>query len=467
MLTESKEQYVASISSSGTVMIEFYGGLGVIGGTKIMISTPNARVLLDLGLDIPSGTDLFRPPVGTRPGREIADYLNTGQAPALPGIYDPALLPLRGPRAGQLVDLGHPDPRPSAVFISHAHIDHDGMIGFVRPDLACYAHPQTAAIHQALRSAGLGPAGHPPRLLAAWPNQPLVIGDLIIEPIEVDHDVPGACGFLITTPDGRIAYTGDLNTHRGVASLGFAERVRGVDVLITETTMLSFDPLPPEPIAEAAVVEMVRNQIAPPELQLISLYERDLVRCQAMINLATDSARTLVWPGQQAAFLHLMGLAGVVTWDGSRPQRGENVEAVTNATTEAGPITAVGLSDIWGRPESYLVQTDNWDDAGLLDLPIGRQTRWIHCQGEPLGPFMPDWQPFVDWLDHLGIERVEVGSSGHAGPLGLVDLVRRVNPGVVFPVHGARPQALATLLADGGPPVPVTVPEAGRTYGVR
>ena len=107
---------MASISSSGTVMMEFYGGLGVIGGTKIMISTPNARVLLDLGLDIPSGTDLFRPPVGTRPGREIADYLNTGQAPALPGIYDPALLPLRGrePANSLILAIRIPDRRLSS-----------------------------------------------------------------------------------------------------------------------------------------------------------------------------------------------------------------------------------------------------------------------------------------------------------------------------------------------------------------
>lgn len=448
-------------------VFQFYGGLGVIGGSKIMISTPNGRVLLDLGLDLPSGADLFRPPVGTRIGHELADYLNTGRAPELPGIYDPALLPIRGPRAGRVVDLGHPDPRPSAVFISHAHIDHDGMIGFVRTDLACYAHPQTVAIHQALRSAGLGPAGHPAGLTEAPPGRPVTIGDLIIEPIEVDHDVPGACGFLITTPDGRIAYTGDINTHRGVASLDFADRVKGADVLITETTMLSFDPLPPEPPGELAVAEIVRDQLAPPELQLISLYERDLVRCQAMIDVASELGRVLVWPGQQAAFLQLMGLSGVVTWDLSRPQRPEHGDALANATTEAGPITTVGLADVWARPESYLIQTDSRDAAGLLDLPIGRQTRWIHSQGEPLGPFMPDWQPFVDWLDHFGIERIEAGSSGHAGPTGLVDLVRRINPGVVFPIHGFRPEALVSALADGGPVVPVTVPEAGRAYSVR
>ncbi|GAB3923520.1 MBL fold metallo-hydrolase [Microlunatus endophyticus] len=447
--------------------IEFYGGLGVIGGSKIMISTPYGRVLLDLGLDIPSGTDLFRSPVGTRTGHELADYLNTGQAPDLPGIYDPALLPLRGPRAAAVVDLGQPDPRPSAVFISHAHIDHDGMIGFVRPDLACYAHPTTVSIHRALRSAGLGPAGHAPTLQDAPPGRAVVVGDITVEPIAVDHDVPGACGFLITTPDGRIAYTGDINVHRGDASRDFADRAKGVDVLITETTMLSFDPLPLEPPGEQAVGDVVRDQLGRPGLQLISLYERDLDRCQTMINLAAQLGRVLVWPGQQAAFLQLMGLSGVVTWDDSRPQRPEHTEALANATTEVGPIRTVSLADVWAHPGAYLLQTDSRDDAGLLDLPIGEQTTWIHSQGEPLGPFMPDWQPFVDWLDHFGIERIEAGSSGHAGPAGLVDLVRRINPGVVFPIHGFRPEALVTALAQVIPVVPAIVPEAGRAYFVR
>ena len=42
-----------------SVSVEFFGGLRVIGSSKIMIWTPNARVLLDMGLDIPAAGDLF------------------------------------------------------------------------------------------------------------------------------------------------------------------------------------------------------------------------------------------------------------------------------------------------------------------------------------------------------------------------------------------------------------------------
>ena len=43
--------------------VEFWGGVGVIGSSKVLITEGDHRVLLDFGLDIPRGTDLFRPPV--------------------------------------------------------------------------------------------------------------------------------------------------------------------------------------------------------------------------------------------------------------------------------------------------------------------------------------------------------------------------------------------------------------------
>lgn len=39
------------------------------------------------------------------------------------------------------------------------------------------------------------------------------IDNLTIEPIHVDHSVPGAYGFLIHTSGGTIVYTGDFQDH--------------------------------------------------------------------------------------------------------------------------------------------------------------------------------------------------------------------------------------------------------------
>ena len=74
------------------VTIEFWGGLGVIGGSKIMVEDGGHRVLLDIGLDIPNGANLFRLPVRNRPGRELSDRLRMNAAPRIPGVFDPAVL---------------------------------------------------------------------------------------------------------------------------------------------------------------------------------------------------------------------------------------------------------------------------------------------------------------------------------------------------------------------------------------
>lgn len=450
-------------------VIEFYGGLGVIGGSKIMIITPNARVLLDIGLDIPGKVDLFADPVRTRCGTELADYLNTGQAPELAGIYDPGMLPVVGPRAQRSAALAELDPRPTAIFLSHPHIDHDGMLGFVRPEVPCYAHPDAVALHRALAISGLGPAGNPVALRPAAPDVPITIGDLTVEPIEVDHDVPGACGFLITGPDGRIGYTGDLNTHRngGRRSHRFAERIHRVDALITETTLLSFDPLPEEPVSEQDVLAVIGAQLDGEELQLISAYERDVERAQAIIDRARHRGRTMVWPGRQAAFLSLLGVRDVVTWDDSRRQRKAHQIAVANAIAAGTEPIMVSLARVTDRPGDYLVQTDGDDLPALLDLPITAGTGWIHSQGEPLGEFMPGWQPFMDWLEHLGVEVVRAGSSGHAGAQALIELIKQIAPGTVYPIHGFRPETAAQLLGVPQTGARTIVPAAGIRYPLR
>jgi ribonuclease J len=55
--------------------IEFWGCVGVIGSSKVLIHDGGHRVLLDLGLDIPRGSDLFRSPAALPRGRELSARL--------------------------------------------------------------------------------------------------------------------------------------------------------------------------------------------------------------------------------------------------------------------------------------------------------------------------------------------------------------------------------------------------------
>ncbi|GAA4181758.1 MBL fold metallo-hydrolase [Gryllotalpicola koreensis] len=422
--------------------IEFFGGLGVIGSSKIVISQGNSRVQLDMGLDIPSGEDLMAAPVGldSRRGRELADLLRIGAAPRVPGLYDPRWLPADVASEELLTDA----PGLHALFISHAHLDHMGLVGFVRPSVPVYAMAQTVELLRALQLSGEPVLGAEPAWRVISPGVPVTVGDITVEALPVDHDVQGACGFLVTTPDGRIAFTGDLRFHGSEAQLSrdFAAAVAGVDVLITEGTTLSWEPLP-APVTEADAAQRFRAALDEASgLVLVALYPRNTLRAARFAEAAREAGRTLVWPGRVAALFARLGCGDVVTWDASRPQASDHLEAIARAEADGFRFSTVSLDAVRAEPGRYVVMPDPHDLPSLLDLPLVPGDMLLHSNGQPLGDFDTWWRPFTAWLGQLGVELRSAGSGGHASADDLHAMVERIAPRVVFPIHTFSPRRL-------------------------
>ena len=427
--------------------IEFYGGLGVIGSSKVVIRHGSgagaSRVQLDMGLDIPNGEDLMAAPVGlgTRPGRELADLLRLGAAPRVPGLYDPRWLPADVSSAELLADA----PGSHALFVSHAHLDHMGLAGFVRPAVPVYATPQTVELLRALAASGEGVLGAEPDWRPIEFGAPVTVGEITVEALPVDHDVPGAAGFLVTTPDGRVAFTGDLRFHGEQPDLSrdFAAAISGVDVLVTEGTALSWEPRSDSAATEADVVTRFQATLAEASgLVLIALYPRNVQRARRIADAARGAGRIVVWPGRVAALFARLGLPGIVTWDASRPQAAGHLEAVAAARADGFPIEPVSLEAVRTAPGRFVVMPDPHDLPSLLDLPLHPGDVLLHSNGQPLGDFDTWWRPFTAWLARLGVELRFAGSSGHATADDLHAMVERVAPPVVFPIHSFSPRRL-------------------------
>jgi ribonuclease J len=397
--------------------IEFWGGVGVIGSSKILVHDGGYRVLLDLGTDIPRGGDLFSGQVSLPPGQELSARLRVGAAPPVPGIYDPAAL-----EPGD--SLGEPDGQ-AAAFFSHPHLDHVGLAGFIRPDIPVHASPAAVALLGALDLAGERLPG--PRGMAAGPaswrpvtaGEPVAVGPMRVERIDVDHDVPGASGYRVTTSDGVLAFTGDIRFHGRAPqrSWAFADAVAGCDVLVTEGTTLSFSDGPAR--TEADVEGDYAAALAGSEdLLLQSVYPRDTERASALIGLAGAAGRTILWPARVAAFLRAAGVAGAVAMDDA------------------------GLRAVRDEPGGYVVQLDPGRLPDLLGLPLGSGTVMLHANGEPLGPFDPRWAAYTSWLAQCGVPLRQIGCSGHASADDLHEMVYRIAPSVVMPIHTASPRRL-------------------------
>ena len=396
---------------------EFWGGLGVIGSSKILIRDGRHRVLLDIGLDIPGETNLFRAPVRERPGHELADWLRVGGAPHLPGIYDPAALNPGDPLAEPVGE-----PGDTAVFVSHPHIDHVGLAGFVRPEIGVYAHTDAVDLLRALDAAGAGLPGGDPDWRRLTAGQTVTVGPMEVECVPVDHDVPGACGYLVRTSAGSLAYTGDIRFHgrHPERSWGFVERAAGVDVLVIEGTTLSFAQPDGAPRTEDDVLASFVDVLDTAEgLVLLSLYPRDVERVVEFMAAARAAGRMVVWPRQTAEFLSGLGVADVLTW-------GAGAE----------------LAQLHAEPGAFVVAPDVSALPDLLDLPLRPGDVFVHANGEPLGEFDPRWPVFADWLAHLGVELRRIGCWGHASPEDLHRMVERVAPHAVFPIHTFEPTRL-------------------------
>jgi ribonuclease J len=392
--------------------IEFWGGVGVIGSSKVLIRDGGHRVLLDLGTDIPKDGDLFRAPASTRPGRGLADRLAVGAAPAIPGVFDPAALD-PGHRLAEAVG-------PTAVFITHPHIDHVGLAGYIRAETPVHTSPESARLLRALAGSGEGLAGGDPDWIEVADGEPVDFGPIRIERIPVDHDVPGASGYLVRTGDGTLAFTGDYRFHGSHPELSwqFAERVAGCDVLVTEGTTLSFDefhPLRTEADTERDFAEALDGN---PDLLILAVYPRDVERVERFTEAAAAAGRTIVWPDRTAAFLAAMGLPTPLSH------------------------SELGLAGLRDAPGRYIFQFDADQITDLLDLPIGPRTLFLHANGEPLGPFEPRWPLFTEWLAKLGIEHRRIGNVGHGYQDDVHEFVHRIAPKVVVPIHTFSPYRL-------------------------
>ncbi|MHB8296836.1 MAG: MBL fold metallo-hydrolase [Acidimicrobiales bacterium] len=408
--------------------IRFYGGVGSIGSTSFLVEQDGWRALFDLGPRIPGRDALLRAPVRLPRGRELRARARLGEAPRIDHLY----------RKGAVEGLETGSDGRTAVFVSHGHIDHMGLLGWVDPAIAIHASEGTVRLIDALERSGQGLEGGPARLAALPAGVPVQVGPLSVERHPVDHDVPGASGYLVRCDDGVIAYTGDFRLHgrHGEQSEGFARVAAGAAALIVECTNLSGGPrTAPAPEAEVERAFELRLERTS-GLVLLGVYPRDVDRVEAFIRIAAAHARQVLWPPATAAFLAAYGLHGIRALDDAAD------------------------AEVRARPAGFVLQTEVASLGTLLDLPLAGAA-YLHANGEPLGPFQPEWDLLQSWLRELDVPFVSIGTSGHASPGDLHDLVETVAPATVYPVHTANPYRLLP------PPGTLRVlPEYGRWYRV-
>lgn len=455
-----------------TSTLTFLGGTNTVGGVHVMVSGRTGRLIFDLGVvgnpAIVRRATLFNTLLPPRDRSALLDYLRAGMAPLVENLYDRRHLPTSVAMATERLRaegfllaayplISDTEAAELGVFISHLHEDHMLLLPFIAADVPVFMSQPGARLHGALVSAGAVAATNA-EVIGVAPGVSRTVGDLRIEVIEVDHDVPGSAGVLIETPDGSIAYTGDWRLHGRHPELmqAFASRCAGVDVLITEASTAAPTVSGPVPaLAPAGLPNIPERDIAEPLGKLIaaakrgvycSFHERNLERQSEIRDIATANGRTLVLSARTYAIWQQASAAGFDGLDVSRDVAfwadDEPAPVEQGALGQPSPARrGVTPSDVADDPRAFVCELRRWDRPRLLDMAAGPGDVYAYLNGYPHGPADPGWQVLETWIKELGITFEGFSSHGHALPADLQWLVETVRPKMVVPVHTNSPEA--------------------------
>lgn len=192
------------------MQIKIYRGTHQIGGCVTEIKTATARVVIDMGEELP-----------------YAGYMSQQQ------------LEIDG------VTKGIPDC--NAVLITHYHGDHVGMFEKVLPNIPIYIGKAAKQIYSVVQNVLKNKLnkGNPEKVNTFKEfiiGKPLYFGDIKVTPYTIDHSAFDAYMVLIEAEGTRVLHTGDFRLHGARGSkmpAVFEKYCKNIDVLITEGTMLS------------------------------------------------------------------------------------------------------------------------------------------------------------------------------------------------------------------------------------
>jgi ribonuclease J len=230
--------------------ITVYDGAQGIGGTKLEIRDGAARALFDFGANFTREGLYFEDSYPTKSGYQARLELMRALR-LLPPFEDHDFSTKLLSKQDEYDQ--YPAPSVTAIFLSHAHRDHWGCIPYLNPKIPLHGTPQTLALYrqaniklpkkEKLNQYANNELFRP--MLALGDGEVRVQG-MTVKAVRVDHSIPGACGFFITTSDGkRIVYTGDFRLHGTresfSSSVSFVEQAKDFKphVLIPEGTNIA------------------------------------------------------------------------------------------------------------------------------------------------------------------------------------------------------------------------------------
>lgn len=245
--------------------LTIHRGANEIGGTCIQIESGGARIVIDAGLPLVDefGAEFTGEPESVLPG--------------IPGMFQPG------------------EDKPLALLLTHAHMDHFGLLCFADTDIPVFASEGTKRLI-GITSVFSSQKYDSRRIQSVKPWEPFSFGPFRLTPYLVDHSAFDAFAWLVEAEGKKVMYSGDIRAH-GRKQILFDNLVkhgpRNLDALLLEGTTL--DRPAPEFISEEDVENtMARLCVETQGLVVAFSSGQNIDRIVSLFKAARRSNRELV-----------------------------------------------------------------------------------------------------------------------------------------------------------------------------
>lgn len=429
------------------VKITLYGGVNEIGGNKILLEDRTTRIFFDFGQSFTFGSNYFTGWLSPRAINGLGDYFAFDLLPRINGMYSKEML--------ARTDMPYREPEINAVFISHAHSDHVGHLQFLDPKIPVYLGFGTKLFMECMEETSNFCDYGEHKCHKFRTGHKIKVGNVVVEPVHVDHSIPAAYGFIIHTSAGSVVYTGDLRRHgpRKDLTEDFVEKAKEAEpiALICEGTRMARKERRKN-VTEPQVKRGSNKIVKSTDKAVFTMRaSRDLDRFNSFYKVANKNGRKFVITPKTAYLL--TKLLCDEHLDLPDPLKDDSI-AVYFKRKKSGAFDdkdyyswersfldkMVTHEHIRKNQKKIIMDLDFTQFAELIDIKPSAGSHFIHSMSEPFSEEDIEDQVMHNWLDHFEMRFHQLHASGHMNKEQVVEMVNSIQPRIVFPVHTENQQ---------------------------
>jgi ribonuclease J len=422
--------------------LTFYGGVNEIGGNKILLQDGDVKIFFDFGMSFTMKKRYYSPPFLSPRNEKSLQEL--GILPKIEGIYK----------------FDEKATEVDAVFISHGHMDHSAYLSFIKREIPVYCGETTKIILQTLsemRRAELEFNVKDIEFKMFRTGNKIVIGNVEIEPVHVDHSVPGAYGFIMHTSSGAIVYTGDFRVHGAKPQMTqeFVEKAKAAKpaAVITEATNMTGASVSSEVDVESKLNSIVEQANG---IVLANFASTDVDRLNSFYRIAEKNKRCLAVSLKQAYLLKALHRdkrlrvpdledKNILIFRKSKKTK----DKWESQIIEQYQDKIKNASDVSKQQCELILALSFYDLEELVEINPKAGSCYVLSASEPFNEEMElDYEKLVNWLGHYGLPQYHIHVSGHIMPLQLRTVLKEINAAQIFPVHTENAELFAKFTSD-------------------